>query len=356
MRPLLESLLIAPAGAVFLARLEAQQRDMPWWEIPGDVDLGAIGDVIGGLQARSFGELLAIAVGAAESDAGPWSSQAPLRLAAALRTAPQRRALAAALVERLEKELTAPMDPTQQEWWWSPWPWEVTRSFAPLGEGEHSRMRSWCTASWQGVWTVTAPAEELADELVNVWEHDGATSRWRLVIDESARVFEVSRPAEWEWLVRKYPAEGTVEGHWELPGGNQGDVTALAELEGQRAMRTEMRRFLVPDWNAVARDWDGVHLTWGGFLTTEGLVIDMGSGDVAMLRGWGSERTLWLNAVLSDPVPLERPPLSGRINANMGVDVTVDFARQAEDFEWLKQRLGARSGRDSRAGGAPYEF
>ena len=90
----------------------------------------------------------------------------------------------------------------------------------------------------------------------------------------------------------------------------------------------------------VAVDWDGVHLTWGGFLTTEGLVIDLGDNDVAMMRGWGSERTLWLNPVLTDPVPLSRPPLTGRMNYNTGVDVRTDEKRRAEDLDWLTDRLG----------------
>jgi hypothetical protein len=337
----IEALLVAPAGAVFLGRLEAQERsDVPWWDIPDTADLGAMGDVVSGLQARPVGELLALAVDAAESNAGPWNQHAPAKVATALSTAPDRRALDAAVVERLGSILETPLEPDSQEWWWSPWPWEVTARFRPLGEGEHSRMRAWCTASWEGIWTVSAPDDELADSLVSTWELDYATSRWHLAVDDSARVFEVDGPGDWERLVRGYTAEGQVGGHWELPSPDQGNVEALAKLDGQRAMRTNIGRFLVPDWNAVAEDWDGVHLTWGGFLTTEGLVIDMGDDDVAMLRGWGSERTLFLNPVLSDPEPLERPALTGRVNGNVGVDVRTDFERRAGDFEWLKRRLG----------------
>lgn len=332
---------MAPAGAVFLGRLEAQERqEVPWWEIPGHADLATMGDVIAGLQARPIGELLALAVAAAASNAGPWNPQAPTSVAKALRAASDRRPLAAAVVERLSAALNTPLDPTAQEWWWSPWPWEVTERFAPLGVAEHGSMRAWCTASWEGIWTVSSPPAELADELVDVWELDEQTSRWHLTVDESARVFEVTGPADWERLVSEYRTVGTVEGHWELPNRNQGDVEALAGLAGQRAMRTNIGEFLVPEWNAVAKDWDGVHLTWGGFMTTEGLVIEMGSSDVAMLRGWGSERTLWLNPVLGDPEPLERPPLTGRMNNNTGVDARTDFARRAEDYEWLKHRLG----------------
>jgi hypothetical protein len=217
-------------------------------------------------------------------------------------------------------------------------------------------MRAWCTASWEGIWTVSSPPEELADSLVDVWELDAQTSRWHMTVDDSARVFEVTDPSDWERLVREYPGVGEIRGGWELPSENQGSVEVLAALPGQRAMRTSTRRFRVPDWNAVAQDWDGVHLTWAGFLLAEGLVIDLGSDDVAMLRGWGSERTFWLNPVLSDPQPLDRPALTGRMNGNVGIDIRSDFERRAEDFEWLKHRLGHRSGHDKRAEGAPYDF
>ena len=340
-----------------MGRLEAQLRtDVSWWEIPETAQLEAMGDVISGLQARPVGELLALMVEAAGSSAGPWNPSAPSSVAKALEGAPGRRPLAAAVVERLGSILTAPMDLTTQEWWWSPWPWEVTERFGPLAEAEHSAMRAWCTASWEGIWTVSSPAAELADALVDVWELDPATSRWRMKIDETARVYEVAGPDEWEQLVRDYPGVGHVTGGWELPSQNQTDVEAVSPIPGQRAMRTEIRRFRVPDWNSVAEDWDGIHLTWAGFLTTEGLVIDMESNDVAMLRGWGSERTFWLNPVLSDPEPLDRPALTGRINGNLGIDVRNDFERRAEDFEWLKHRLGPRSGLGKRDEGAPYDL
>ncbi|MCP4227917.1 MAG: hypothetical protein GY773_31610, partial [Actinomycetia bacterium] len=112
----------------------------------------------------------------------------------------------------------------------------------------------------------------MADALVKVWELDAETSRWHMAIDDTVRIFEVTGPNDWERLVRDYPGVGEINQGWELPSQNQGDVSALESVPGQRAMRTEMRRFRVPDWNAVAEDWDGVHLTWGGFLTTEGLV------------------------------------------------------------------------------------
>src|SRR5690606_37553965 len=68
--------------------------------------------------------------------------------------------------------------------------------------------------------------------------------------------------------------------------------------------------YLAPDWAAVAAAHDAVHLSWAGFLTTEGFVSVLSGGAVAMLRYWGSERTLWLCDCLGDPTPLEPAAIS----------------------------------------------
>jgi hypothetical protein len=117
---------------------------------------------------------------------------------------------------------------------------------------------------------------------------------------------EIHRPDDWAALVTAHPDDsrtGNYEG-WEVNGGNHGiggRLTDLLAVTAQRAARTGVRRFVEPDWPSVAKEWDGVHLSWAGFLTTEGTVCDLGEGEIAMLRGWGSERTLWLNPVLRDP-------------------------------------------------------
>jgi hypothetical protein len=54
----------------------------------------------------------------------------------------------------------------------------------------------------------------------------------------------------------------------------------------------------------------------------------------------GASAPWWLNPVLSAVEPLSRPELTGKINGNSGVDACTDFARRAEDYEWLKYRLG----------------
>ena len=96
----------------------------------------------------------------------------------------------------------------------------------------------------------------------------------------------------------------------------------------------------------MAEDWDAVHLTWAGFLTTEGLIIDLGHDDIAMLRNWHSERTLWLNPVLFDPQSLPAPMLSGAMNGTRGIDAGADPTRRQQDLDWLSYRLG-RQGSDN---------
>ena len=210
-----------------------------------------------------------------------------------------------------------------------------------LGES-HRPFAAWVTATSDGLWTVTSSEEELADPFVDVWElTEGLISRWRLDIESEARVYTVNGPTDWEQLVAAYPlARGQrPNSSWELPGPNQsGVVDELMAVDGQQVMRTKLNRFVEPNWDQVADDWDAVHLTWAGFLTTEGLIIDLGHDDIAMLRNWHSERTLWLNPVLFDPQSLPAPMLSGAMNGTRGIDAGADPTRRQQDLDWLGQR------------------
>jgi len=66
---------------------------------------------------------------------------------------------------------------------------------------------------------------------------------------------------------------------------------------------------VVPDWRSVSEHDEGVHLTWAGFITADGCISDLGRGDLAMLRYWFSDRTLWLADVFGSPRPLAPPHL-----------------------------------------------
>ena len=81
----------------------------------------------------------------------------------------------------------------------------------------------------------------------------------------------------------------------------------------------------------------------GGFLTTEGTAIDLDHGDVAMLRNWNSERTLWLNPVLDIHEALPTVPIPDGYDQRPPIRPDGQV-RRAQDRAWLTYRLGSRRG------------
>lgn len=351
-------LVTAPAGAALLARLETGARS-DWrapWDTPPDSVPSAVAAAAAVLPSTPVDEVLTEAVAAAEHTAGPWTADAPVQLAVALRLAPDRRPLAEAVARRLAGVWSAPLDPAGQVWFTDDEPFEPDRSggpggragatgWAPLGSPRRP-CDAWVTATWQGLWTATAPGDRLAAHMADTWEMFRLpVTRWRLLPDPGARVLELDGPDAWAALASDHPLARRVrpESSWEVPGVNPPPpgVRDLAALPGQRAVRTTMRHFVEPDWDSVAAEWDAVHLTWSGFLLAEGTAVDLGGGDVAMLRNWRSERTLWLNPVLAaaEPLPAVPPP--------EGADPPPrpdDLARRAWDAAWLTHRLGRPTG------------
>lgn len=339
-----EALIAAPAGAALLARLEGDARgDVPTCEVPVDSDGRAVTAAADALAESSLGSLLAAAVEAVAFRVGPWMSDAPDNLAAAYRHAGDRRPIAEAIAEQFGSALHAPLERTAQQWWHSGSP-DVEFFTRPrfrvfddvYGAGQFT---------WAGIWTVSDPPPEVHPHLVGAWELEpDPVSRWQLPAGPDARVFEVHRPADWVQLVTTYPATGRPHPEWELPGLNQHRraLDRLLAIDGQHGARTSIRRHLVPDWAAVAADYDGVHLSWAGFLTTEGHVSDLGEGDVAMLRYWFSERTLWVRDVFAEPVPLDAP-CRDPDGALLVVDVRNDEARRDQDRSILNAQRGPKT-------------
>lgn len=341
-----QALVTAPAGAALLAWLETVGRSdlAPLARAtPNDVDEAVVGAAAGSVRAMPVDELLTTAVWAAERLAGPWTADAPSNLARALRLAPARRPLATAVVQRLGDLWAAPLTPDAQVWFTTDEDFEAHGAWAPLGSAREP-AGAWLTATWQGLWTAAAPTDRLAQQLVDTWEmfHQPVT-RWQLRPDPSARVLELTGPDDWAALATDHPLarRQRPNSSWEIPGLNQhaSDIADLAVLPGQRAMRTTMRYFVEPDWDSVARDWDAVHLTWGGVLLSEGCVVDLGDGDVAMLRNWNSERTLWLNPVLTVADALPAVPLPDGYE-QIPSPRPDGPERRARDRAWLTHRLG----------------
>lgn len=341
-----EACVAAPLGVALLAGLEARvRRDVSWSAVPSDTTPAIVDRTVRAVRAMSFGELCALALDSGGRIAGPWMPDAAESLAACYRCADARRPVAAAIAEQFDAELHAPMDPSGQQWWASDgrpdrlhMPTPLFRHYSDVyGNGEFTIA---------GLWTVNDPPPEAHDELIGWWEfHPAPTSRWRLPVLDSARVFEIHRPADWVRLVAAHPWRATSpHAGWELPGQPWSSESRLAsgllELPMQRAAVAEMDGHVLPDWGSVAMSYDGVHLSWAGFITTEGHVSPMGDGVVTMLRYWASERTHWLRACFGRPEPLDAPVLTGSVNDDHGISSRHDHRRQAQDWALLQRLLG----------------
>ena len=344
---LIEAMLVAPASAVTMGGLElahrkglGRRKQMPWSKSPRSVDPNAVRRAAEGVGELGLSALLTAMVSAGNGLAGSDSGW-PDDIFYALRDAPERRKMASAIAHHWSNALQTELSAGRQEWWF-----EERELDVPVVSLQASRdvEEYWITAYEDPIWTTTAPVDHMCEQLIWGWELD-RVSRWSVKPATGARVFEVNGPDDWERLVRTYPLERRRRPHagWELRQDPEENLAKLlASLPGQRAVATNVAWFVEPEWNRVAVDWDAVHLTWAGYLTTEGLVIELGDEKVAMLRGWNSERTLWLNAVLEDPVPLPAPSLVVTSPEDEGVDVTTDMERQHADLQWLQARLGAK--------------
>ncbi len=337
-------LLATPIGVALLARLEAEVRDdVSWFAAPADVDPAAGERAVALVGALSFGQLLALALSAANA-IGPWTTDWLDDLAVSFETASARAPIAAALEARVLSEGEHDVDLDRQEWWCTEPPrWLAARFDEPPLFTRFDDVYENGELTWAALRTATEPPPETHPELISAWEmFPLPISRWHLPVRTSPRIWEIHRPDDWANLVLAHPAAATrPHGTWALPGPNQsvGALSQLLAVPGQTAARTTVRRHLLPDWRLVSREFDAVHLSWAGFLTTEGTVIDLGDGDVTMLRFWGAERTMWLRDVFGDPEPNPEPVDAERAfgSANRA---TIDDARRGRDHERLLHWLG----------------
>jgi hypothetical protein len=326
-----DALLAAPLGVAWLAQLEAEVRpDIAEGLLPRDSRPVAVAAASEAVRHRPLGELLALAVQAGYLLVGPWVSWAPQVAAAAYRAGPARRPIAEAIEERFGADLHQPVDRDAQQWWH-----DGERSAVPPLFQSFDHVYGAGQFTWSGLWTTNPAPDAIHADMLASWEYEtGPVSRWRLPARGRARVVEIHRPEDWAALVRVAPAPSRPDQEsWELPGANQRTTILrdLLDVPGQRAARGQVRRHLVPDWGKVAAEHDGVHLSWAGFLTSEGCVTDLGGGDVAMLRYWFSERTLWLRDVFGPPEPLGAPDIDERGSGLRGADARADRARQERD-------------------------
>jgi hypothetical protein len=337
-----EAVLASPLGVSWLAVLEAWRPGGDGWPATSPVaDRAAVAAAVDRVGELSFGAVMRAAVFAGVMESGPWMPDAPDKLAAAYRQAEQRAPIAEALAARFGEELHWPIGRDGQQWFTDGHPW--IESIAPLFRdlGEVYGAGEFTTS---GLWTATDPPPDVLEEMVGAWEIEtGPIQRWWLPVRPEARVLELHRPADWARLVTEYPRLAEPHPGWELPGVNPHPTVpaSLFAVPHQRAARDPVRRHLVPDWRSVAQRYDGVHLSWAGFVTSEGCVVDLGEGDVTMLRYWFSERTLWLADVFGEPSPAPDPGIDldagSRHWPPRPPRITVDLG--------LIERLLGRSGR-----------
>ena len=341
---LIEAILVAPAALALLARLEGtHRRDTSWHDVPKDSSPTAVGLAASSLATMPWGELLALAVNAAEFQVGPWSGQGPMTLPYLYECALQRRPIAEALVVQFGDQLRQGLDPQRQEWWGHAT--RMDERSEPTRFVDLTQIYSNGEFTFGGLWTTTEPPERAHPDLTIAWDFFGGPYvRWNLPVLAGARIYEIDRPADWNQLVETYPHVATTpHAGWELPGPNQypSDTKMLRRFSRQRAVRIDPLVHRLPEWTAVSADYDGVHLSWAGFLTTEGVVSELADGALTMLRYWGSERTLWLRDVFGEPEELTCVVLDGSVRSSAvgGASpggVTMDQAR-------FRRILGRRS-------------
>ena len=371
-----EALMEAPMGVVTLAEIEERFDDRGAVIRPedGDSDPVAVERAVDWIRGASVGEVLAFAVEAGEGRAGPWVSGASGEVAAAYRNAESRLPIAAAVAQEFDAVLHAPMDPGGQEWWAA------------------DRLPHRCDDGAL-LWTVSSHPAEVHDGVVFARDdlHPPPISRWSIEIEGKPRVKEIHRPSDWIDLVERWPdtdadmykSYGTWEFkspkprrrfprfrrlqysrvplvavgplhpyslfpfllRWRFGHDPEEQARELLAVPGQHAAYPSPPRLVGVDWRAAAEHYDAVHLSWAGFLTTEGYVSELADGSVTMLRGFASERTLWLSDVFAPvpAVPLNAPEgLTGDSSDDHGIDVAADGARAARDRLNLEVMLGRR--------------
>ena len=105
---------------------------------------------------------------------------------------------------------------------------------------------------------------------------------WPVRARPDVRVYEITGPAAWTELVRRYPLE----------------VSRSRRHDWYRATG-RAGRWLIPDYAAVAADWDAVHLTVAGYLSTAGVACPVERTAGTVLAGWDPDDTWWLTDVLT---------------------------------------------------------
>ncbi len=120
-----------------------------------------------------------------------------------------------------------------------------------------------------------------------------------------ARIYEIDGAPAWAELCRRFPLE----------------VTAEKRHDWYRTTGRSSGRWVIPNWQLVAKDYAGVHLTVMGYLAAAGTAIDVDDETASVIAGWAPDATCWL----ADP---------DRIGDESRTWV---FDASGEDPEWVEE-------------------
>lgn len=217
-----------------------------------------------------------------------WDPTSPARLERLAIDTPARRPIAEWI-----------MGAAELAWWWAPldrgsqlWSSHAgSDSLEPgldrAGAGPMSHFERYAHKPHPAILTSTAKATGISsliiasafgDNDLQSHPHD-AIRRGHYRVRPSARVYEITGPAAWAALARRYPAID--------PGGHHRPVAPDGSLGPGEPPE------IVPNWPAVARDWDGVHVSVGGMLLATDVWVAEAAGS-SRFWGWDCEGTYWL--------------------------------------------------------------
>lgn len=99
----------------------------------------------------------------------------------------------------------------------------------------------------------------------------------------TGRTLEIGAEGDWTALCRRFPLEVTASRRrdWFLTTGRDG-------------------RWVIPDWERVAREWDAAHLTVRGYLGSAGRALMIDGDTASMIAGWDPDQTIWLTDVVRE--------------------------------------------------------
>lgn len=270
-----------------------------------------------------------------------WDPVTPARLERLALDSPARRPLA-------ERLASAP----ELDWWFAPldrdaqlWSSLAGSDYLEPGldratAGPLSGFERYAHKPTPSILTSSAVADDLSSLIVasvlgsnDMQPHPfEEIRRTRLAVRPHARVYEITGPAAWAALARRYPAID--------PGNHHQAVNADGSLEPGEPPE------VVPDWPAVARDWDGVHVSLGAVLLATDVRVEDETG-MSRLWAWNAEGTYWLRWAFSAANPL--PDLDpGPIGLGQLDPIGDRPGHPALDVLWRSDLLMAGTGPEAR--------